>query len=84
MYEKIKYITYQTFVIYSIYVRDRKYEFCKKAKIVIENIQNNKFMIPIFFKKNVNILLNSTIFNVRKLIFKSFILNVIKYFPNII
>lgn len=45
----------------------QKYKSYKKLKIIIKNIQNNLFIIFIFFKKNItNILLKSIIINIKK------------------
>ena len=53
--------------------------------MVVENTQNNKFVIFVFFKKKiVNISLNNTIFDGKKLVFKNPILNMIKFFSSIV
>ena len=59
--------------------------YAKKPKAVVENTQNNAFMMNVFFEKNdVSVWLKSTMLGVKKSIFKNLVLNVKKCHLNAI
>lgn len=63
-------------LLYAIFIfKVKNTSFTKKWKIIVENAQNNVFVIFIFFKKNVaNILLKDIAIDRKKYTFKNLIL----------
>ena len=60
----------QSFSKGSIFIRSQKCDLYKKAKIVVENAQNNRSVINVFFEKNFMSMAKNIVLDIRKSISK--------------
>lgn len=57
----------------------------KKPKTAVENTQNNAFVIFVFFKGNImSMWQRTTLLDIKKSVYKSFILSIKKYLQSLI